>query len=192
MAEIIQKQSRGKTKRHIKRVGVRLDMTPMVDVAFLLLTFFMLTTAFRLPQTLEISIPEEKGEENETRISEESILQIRVTKDNDVYWNLGRTVPKKISKDELKNIFFNQSDIFIQQASGGLTVKEKYKLVVLIKISRQSKYANMIDVVDELNLAINSLNDKYHLNAPSEKLSPRFSFSAFTDADLEAIQSANP
>lgn len=192
MAEIIQKQSRGKTRRHIKRVGVRLDMTPMVDVAFLLLTFFMLTTAFRLPQTLEISIPEVKGEESEIRISEESILQVRVTKDNDIYWNLGRTVPKKISKDELKNIFFNQSDIFIQQASGGLTVKEKYKLVVLIKISRQSKYANMIDIVDELNLAVKSLNEKYHLNSPSEKLSPRFSFSAFTDADIEAIQAANP
>ena len=39
------------------RVNVRVDMTPMVDVAFLLLTFFMLTTQFRPPEEVEIVLP---------------------------------------------------------------------------------------------------------------------------------------
>ncbi|MBX7152819.1 biopolymer transporter ExbD [bacterium] len=192
MAEIVSQKSRGKSKRRIKRVGIRLDMTPMVDVAFLLLTFFMLTTAFRLPQTLEISIPEAEGEKSEIRISEESILQIRVTKENVIFWNIGRTIPQKVDQNALKDLFVQQSDRFIQAATEGLTIKEKYKLVVLIKISRQSKYANMIDIVDELNLAIHLLNEKYRLNSPSEKLTPRFSFATFTDTDVEAIRLANP
>ena len=40
-----------------RRVGIRIDMTPMVDVAFLLLIFFMVTTVFRTPQALEINLP---------------------------------------------------------------------------------------------------------------------------------------
>ena len=46
--------SGGKGKR---RVGIRIDMTPLVDVAFLLLIFFMVTTVFRTPQALEINLP---------------------------------------------------------------------------------------------------------------------------------------
>src|SRR2546422_2952419 len=48
-----------KRKKHkrMRRLGVRIDMTPMVDVAFLLLTFFMLTTTMNRPQTMEINLP---------------------------------------------------------------------------------------------------------------------------------------
>ena len=57
-----QTRSSGKKKgkgihRPKRRVGVRIDMTPMVDVAFLLLIFFMVTTVFRTPQALEINLP---------------------------------------------------------------------------------------------------------------------------------------
>jgi biopolymer transport protein ExbD len=41
------------------RPGIRIDMTPMVDIAFLLLVFFMVTTVFRLPQAMEINLPPE-------------------------------------------------------------------------------------------------------------------------------------
>ena len=58
MAEMVEAGGGGKKgKKHKKRVGVRMDMTPMVDVAFLLLTFFMLTTTFNTPQVMEISLP---------------------------------------------------------------------------------------------------------------------------------------
>ena len=46
-----------KKKKKMRRVSVRIDMTPMVDVAFLLLTFFMLTTSMNRPQTMEINLP---------------------------------------------------------------------------------------------------------------------------------------
>jgi len=44
--------------RKRKRVGIRVDMTPMVDVAFLLLIFFMVTTVFRRPLAMEVNMPE--------------------------------------------------------------------------------------------------------------------------------------
>src|SRR5438552_9274800 len=61
-----QTRSHGKKKgigfhRPKRRVGVRIDMTPMVDVAFLLLIFFMVTTVFRTPQALEINLPPDEN-----------------------------------------------------------------------------------------------------------------------------------
>ncbi|HNB56152.1 MAG TPA: biopolymer transporter ExbD, partial [bacterium] len=98
MAEVggAQPRSHGKGKKKKKaRTGVRLDMTPMVDVAFLLLTFFMLTTAFRLPQTMEISIPEDDKPENNVKIAESNIMQIRIDLDNNIFWNQGNEKPQK-------------------------------------------------------------------------------------------------
>ena len=44
-------------KHKMKRVGIAIDMTPLVDVAFLLLTFFMMTTQFKPPEAVEIKLP---------------------------------------------------------------------------------------------------------------------------------------
>ena len=47
----------GKKKKKGRRLGIRIDMTPLVDVGFLLLTFFMLTTTMNKPQAMEINLP---------------------------------------------------------------------------------------------------------------------------------------
>src|SRR5689334_2305009 len=81
-------QKGGKGHRRPKRrVGVRIDMTPMVDVAFLLLIFFMVTTVFRTPQALEINLPPDN--QTPKPIAESKILQLRVLSDLQVYWKRG-------------------------------------------------------------------------------------------------------
>src|SRR5712671_625394 len=67
-----------------RRVGIRIDMTPMVDVAFLLLIFFMVTTVFRTPQALEINLPPKK--DVTVQVGESKILELRVLPDDRVYW----------------------------------------------------------------------------------------------------------
>ena len=56
-----ERKTKGKKGKNVKRpkrrLGIRIDMTPMVDVAFLLLIFFMVTSVFRTPQALEINLP---------------------------------------------------------------------------------------------------------------------------------------
>jgi len=124
-------------KKAKKRINIRIDMTPMVDVAFLLLTFFMLTTVFRKPQTLEINLP---PKDVDVKIAESNLMTLRVDENLNIYWNMGIEVPKKIKFDDLRK--------FLQEKA-----KENPKLVVLIKIDRKSKYHAMIDIIDELNLA---------------------------------------
>jgi len=55
-----ERKSHGKKRKKARRLGVRIDMTPLVDVAFLLLTFFMYTTTMSRPQTMEINLPPDK------------------------------------------------------------------------------------------------------------------------------------
>src|SRR2546425_5141200 len=70
-----------------RRVGVRIDMTPMVDVAFLLLIFFMVTTVFRTPQALEINLPPDK--DVQIQVAQSKVLSVRVLPDDRVYWRRG-------------------------------------------------------------------------------------------------------
>ena len=130
------RRKRGKKKAK-KRISIRIDMTPMVDVAFLLLTFFMLTTVFRKPQTLEINLP---PKETNVKIAESNLMTIRVDENDSLYWNMGIELPHKIKYDDLRKFLIDK-------------VKENSKLVVLVKIDRKSRYHMMIDVIDELNLA---------------------------------------
>lgn len=191
MAEVggAQPRSHGKGKKKKKaRIGVRLDMTPMVDVAFLLLTFFMLTTAFRLPQTMEISIPEDDDPSKNVKIAESNIMQIRIDLDNTIFWNQGNEVPKKTTMQELRSIIIDRSEKNIATGKGD-TMKDKFKLIILIKIDKRAKYEHMVNIVDELNLAIYDLNQKNNLTE-ANRLSPRFAFAPFSEQDQKEVAKA--
>ena len=119
-----------------RRVGIRIDMTPMVDVAFLLLIFFMVTTVFRTPQALEINLPPDKDVKIE--VAESKVLTVRVLPDR-AYWKRG-------------------TDPWARTDVSGLSAvltpfKGNKELVVLIKIDRDAKFNNMVDIIDELDLA---------------------------------------
>ena len=66
-----------------KKVGVRIDMTPMVDVIMLLLTFFMLTTTLAMPQVMQINLP--KGDETDkVKVDMGNVLYIRVSEKGNI------------------------------------------------------------------------------------------------------------
>src|SRR5262249_4013549 len=74
-------------RRPKRRVGIRIDMTPMVDVAFLLLIFFMVTTVFRTPKALEINLPPKDNKNVE--VPESKTMTIRILADGRLYWKRG-------------------------------------------------------------------------------------------------------
>ena len=69
-------------KHKIKRLGIAIDMTAMVDVAFLLLTFFMLTTQFREPEKVPVELPSSNAD---VRLPGSNILMLTVAKDGNIY-----------------------------------------------------------------------------------------------------------
>lgn len=68
-----------------KRLNIKIDMTPMVDVAMLLLTFFMMTTSFRPPEIVQIDMPEAHAD---VVLPETNVLTITVGKTGDLYVGL--------------------------------------------------------------------------------------------------------
>ncbi|HXF59567.1 MAG TPA: biopolymer transporter ExbD [Candidatus Saccharimonadales bacterium] len=120
-------------------------MTPMVDVAFLLLIFFMCTTVFRKPQALEINLPPDPTAKVE--IAESNVMTLRVlagadTTGGDVraFWRIAKNPFLEVPIDKLQPIFEREG-------------KANPKLVVLVKIDRKAKYRYMVDIIDQLQFA---------------------------------------
>jgi|YNPBryulayer2012_1023412.scaffolds.fasta_scaffold04509_4 biopolymer transport protein ExbD len=171
------KQSK-KGKKVRKRLGFRLDMTPMVDVAFLLLTFFMLTTTFSKPKTMEINLPAEKNDQTQVEVAESNVLTVRVMEGDKTYWNIGFKPPEPIELyDTDDGTKFAISDKFRKMLRGN---RERIRqevgedvMVLVLKLDKNARYRNLVDIIDELNIA----------NPPIK----RFSIADFTDADREEI-----
>jgi len=121
-------------------------MTPMVDIAFLLLIFFMVTTVFRLPQAMEMNLPEtaENQPPTEIKVFEKKLLTLnvmRIGEKDSIAYMIGTESPKPLAWDSLRGKLLERRELFGDSVT------------VLVKIDRKSKYASMVNLVDELNVA---------------------------------------
>jgi biopolymer transport protein ExbD len=153
-------------KRPKRRIGIRMDMTPMVDVAFLLLIFFMVTTVFRTPQALEINLPENNAT---APVAQSKVLEVRV---------LVRVPPEgQPGTPEDVAYFRNSADPWARSDIGKLTTvfglyKNDADKIVLVKVDRRAKFSDMVFIIDELDLA---------------KLT-RFSLQTLSEAELKEVE----
>jgi len=93
MAEIIQEEKHKGGKRRPKKGSTHIDMTPMVDLMCLLITFFMLTTAFNKPKVMEIVLPDKIKKDQKVdppKIADSRTLNIVLGPDNKVFWYPGK------------------------------------------------------------------------------------------------------
>ncbi|NTV92403.1 MAG: biopolymer transporter ExbD [Chlorobiaceae bacterium] len=157
-------------KRIRKRIGFHLDMTPMVDVAFLLLTFFMLTTTFAKSNTMEINMPPEM---EEVKIAEANVMTLRIAGDGMAYCSLGNEAPRRLALYQTGDASKFALSAELRQLLKQQTAVNK-KLVIVLKISEKAKYKYLVDIIDELNLM---------------KID-RFSLDDFTDQDELEIKRA--
>ena len=154
MAEIQPKgDSGGKGgKKRAKKMSTKIDMTPMVDLAFLLLTFFMLTTTFAKPNVMQLTMPVKKTDDVEdTKIKASQAMTIMLGKDNKAYYYFGLNTPndKTVQKPELKVTNFSASGIrqvLLERQ------RRQPEPIILIKPTEDAKYKNMVDILDEMNI----------------------------------------
>lgn len=154
-------------RRPKRRVGVRIDMTPMVDIAFLLLIFYMVTTLFSAPKAMEISLPPDKTKE--VPVKESHLLFLRVTDQEALYQNFGiKETPQPLPLDSLRNFLFDH-------------IKEEPDIVIFVKIDKEAKYSLMVDIIDEIQV----MESKMKQINPD--FSSRFSIAALDDFDRKAL-----
>lgn len=146
MAEL--NQSSGKTSgRQTQRMPVRVDLTAMVDLAFLLITFFMLTTSLTKPKAMGVVMP---ADGPPGAVGENSTMSICLGAKNKAVYYLGMpekpvTTPQVINygKDVRMAILDMTKQVF---AKTGKT------MTLIIKPAEHSKYENLVDVLDEANI----------------------------------------
>jgi biopolymer transport protein ExbD len=148
MSEVSQSGGGGKDKGgkiRSKKTSTRMDMTPMVDLAFLLLTFFMLTTTFNKPQTMEIVMPDKpKKEDQQPLVNEKHVLTLLLGEKDKIYWYIG------ITKPHLEVTNFSQEGVRKILSEHNAQIKE---MMVLIKPSDESRYKNVVDILDEMTIS---------------------------------------
>jgi len=179
MAQIQESGGQGDGKKRAKKQSTQVDMTPLVDLAFLLLTFFVLTSTFSKPKVLRMIFPEklEKDNPNVKPPEVKNGLTILLTENDQIYYYTGalnketEMIRTDYTKKGLRSILVERNaplidklkklQIELGKANENDTATKNRvereakeaqiasKLVVLVKHSKDATYENVIDVVDE-------------------------------------------
>ncbi|MBE7178222.1 MAG: biopolymer transporter ExbD [Mucilaginibacter polytrichastri] len=150
MAELNTSAQSNSGKPRSKKLTTRIDLTAMVDLAFLLITFFMLTTSLSKPQAMDLAMPDNTGPER-LPVPETRTLTLCLGKDNGLVWYRGSAAhpigtPAKTGygKDGLRRILLGENS---------KTQRESGKpVIVLVKAADRSKYENFVATLDELKI----------------------------------------
>jgi biopolymer transport protein ExbD len=130
-----------------KKLSTRVDMTPMVDLGFLLITFFIFTTTMSTPTTMDLYMPKDtEKDEDLNKAKASGALTILLAKNDNVYYYEGQ-----LEVDAAKNNFKSTNfkgirDIIINKKKN--TPPED--LVIVIKPNEEATYKNTVDILDEM------------------------------------------
>lgn len=157
MAEVQVKEDSGKGgKVRSKKQNTRVDMTPMVDLGFLLITFFMFTTTFSKPNVMDLGLPakpknEQKAPETEIKLS--NSISIIIGKDNKLFYH--QEDQAGLNDQTLVETTFDRDGIrkVIEQAKANAADKDKF--TVIIKPTDDAVYKNFVDILDEMAVTKN-------------------------------------
>ncbi|MBS1773750.1 MAG: biopolymer transporter ExbD [Bacteroidetes bacterium] len=147
-----------------KKLSTRVDLTPMVDLGFLLITFFMFTTTLSRPKTMQINMPykdDQLKEEDQTKIKSSTAMTILLSKNHRIYYYEGigddPTKPPELkvtyfkAKDGIRDaIIAKKKMVEDLRRSGQLTAKDQ--TAIMIKPDSTSTYEDLVGILDEMSI----------------------------------------
>jgi biopolymer transport protein ExbD len=148
----------GKGKKvRSKKQNSKVDLTAMVDLAFLLITFFMLTTSLSKPQSMDLGMPDDDPKVEPIKIADARTMTILIGPDNKLKTYMGQFTDQL---DPLKDRTYGKNGIRPYITKKVVEVPQtmgdpKKGLIVLIKGHKESTYKNLVDILDEM--AINKV-----------------------------------
>lgn len=172
MAQVEVQEKGGKGgKVRSKKQNSRVDMTPMVDLGFLLITFFMFTTTFSKPNVMDLGLPA-KPKENQvapdTEIKLSNSISLIIGKDNRVFWH--QQVATSLKKEDVNETNFDREGIrkVVEQAKA--RAEDQNKFTVIIKPTDDAVYKNFVDILDEMAITKNERYGVTELKDSEEKI----------------------
>lgn len=204
VAERTERGGKKGLRRPKRRLSIRIDMTPMVDIAFLLLIFYMVSTVFSQPQAMEINLPDPDEAETEIEIKASNLLTLWVAEDNAVFWIIG--IPTADSLPEMLPGDPNADDSlgYVIDSDALVTLmaeknRDNNKLSTLILIHREARFSTMVELLDDIDLLERSWNAQTAQNLGKEaknltkdegRFSYRYAMGKWEDRDGRIIEAA--
>lgn len=164
MAELNTGDSGGKGKGgkvRSKKSGAKVDLTAMVDLAFLLITFFMLTTTLSKPQSMDLGLPdkEDKGPKTDIKVDQKRTMTIILGDNSQLKWFHGLiTSPEPngapqsstYGKEGIRKELLKRVVSVNEYCKTRPNYKEGDGLIVIIKPTKKATYRNLVDILDEM------------------------------------------
>lgn len=145
-------------KVRAKKQSSKVDLTAMVDLAFLLITFFMLTTSLSKPQSMDLSLPDKDPDSTktvDTKVDENRTMTVLLGENNKLTYYMGLLAtpiagPKDIAygKDGIRRELLKRKKTVLEYSTA--KGKPKNGIIVIIKPTKKSNYRNLVDILDEM------------------------------------------
>lgn len=150
MAELNTSEN-NKSSMRSKKKALRVDLTAMVDLAFLLITFFILTTTLQKPKTMDLTMTVDGPEEP---VASSRTMTVLIGADSKASWYIGGA-DKPIMGPLVVNLGKQGLRKVLLEQSARIKKEQRKDMIVLVKPSEQSIYENVVGVMDELNITNN-------------------------------------
>ena len=129
-----------------KKLSTRVDLTPMVDLGFLLITFFIFTTTMSQPTAMRLYLPKDTDEKDQNKVKESGVLTILLGKEDKVYYYEG-TLANDAANFKTSNFKEIRNELLSKKKS-----TDPKDFVVVIKPDKDCSYKNVVDALDEMTI----------------------------------------
>jgi biopolymer transport protein ExbD len=134
-------------KKAVKK-STRVDLTPMVDLGFLLITFFVFTTTMSQATAMNMNEPKD-SKDDQVKVKESGAMTILLGRADQVYYYFGQLDPLKISEQFKSTSFKAIRDIIVTKKKG----TPEGDLMYVIKSDDKSTFKNAINILDEMTIS---------------------------------------
>ena len=154
-------------KKRSKKMSTKIDMTPMVDLGFLLITFFMLTTTLAKPVTMQLNMPDKTDTKETSPVKLSETLTVCPDVDKVYYYQGIPTEAGTVMQ------VTDYSETGIRKVIADLKAKVGSNFTIVIKPTKKAKYRNMIDMLDECAITNNKRYALLEIDPDTEALIKR-------------------
>ena len=127
-----------------KKLSTRVDLTPMVDLGFLLITFFIFTTTMSQPTAMRLFLPKDvKNPDEQNKVKNSAVITLMLAKNDMIYYYEGDD-PSKLMQTDFKKV----RDIVIDKKNR----TDSKDFVVILKPSADATYKNTVNILDEMTI----------------------------------------
>lgn len=131
-----------------KKLSTRVDLTPMVDLGFLLITFFVFTTTMSQSTAMNMNEPKDDDTTQQLKVKNSGAMTVLLGKADQVYYYYGQLDPNKLS-EQFKSTTFKQIRELIVEKKKATPIDD---LMYIIKSDDKSTFRNAIDILDEMSI----------------------------------------